>query len=85
VNKLKFCVFCSFLTIFLLGAADVAGKSPPKSKFYDFNDQIIDGEVKRPTTLYTNARAKVKFDRLLRLKKSFLPRLFNTAKEKVFK
>jgi len=37
VNKLKFCVFCSFLTIFLLGAADVAGKSPPKSKFYDFN------------------------------------------------
>tara|TARA_R110002110_G_scaffold204473_1_gene415818 strand:+ start:7297 stop:7554 length:258 start_codon:yes stop_codon:yes gene_type:complete len=85
VNKLKFCVFCSFLTIFLLGTADIAGKSPPKSKFYDFNDQIIDGEVKRPTTLYTNARAKVKFDRLLRLKKSFLPRLFRTAKEKVFK
>ena len=57
----------------------------PKSKFYDFNEQIIDGEIKKPTTLYTNARQKVKFDRLLKLKKSFLPKLFDTAKEKVFK
>ena len=57
----------------------------PKAKFYDFSDQIIDGEIKRPTTLYTNARERVKFDRLLKLKKSFLPELFDTAKERVFK
>jgi len=73
------------LTIFLLGSADAVSKNTPKSRFYDFNDQLIDGEVKKPTTLYTNAREKVRFDRLLRLKKSFLPRLFSTAKEKVFK
>ena len=85
VKKLKFYVFCGALAVFLLGSTDVSSKSPPKSKFYDFNDQIIDGEVKKPTTLYTNAREKVKFDRLLRLKKSFLPRLFSTAKNKVFK
>lgn len=63
---------------------DAAAKEP-KSKFYDFNDQLIDGIVKKPSTLYTDARSKVKFDRLLKLKKSFLPKLFNTAKEKVFK
>tara|TARA_A100001515_G_scaffold10780_2_gene8637 strand:- start:8800 stop:9042 length:243 start_codon:yes stop_codon:yes gene_type:complete len=57
----------------------------PKSKFYDFNEQLIDGEIKKPTTLYTDSRERVKFDRLLKLKKSFLPKLFNTAKEKVFK
>jgi hypothetical protein len=57
----------------------------PRSKFYDFNEQLIDGEIKKPTTLYTDAREKVKFDRLLRLKKSFLPDLFDTAKESVFK
>ena len=57
----------------------------PKAKFYDFSDQIIDGEIKRPTTLYTDARERVKFDRLLKLKKSFLPKLFDTAKERVFK
>ena len=57
----------------------------PRAKFYDFNEQLIDGEIKKPTTLYTDARDKVKFDRLLRLKKSFLPDLFDTAKESVFK
>ena len=44
----------------------------PKAKFYDFRDQIIDGEIKRPTTLYTDAREKVKFEQLLKLKKSFM-------------
>lgn len=57
----------------------------PRSKFYDFNDQIIDGEIKRPTTLYTDSRDRVKFDRLMKLKKSFLPELFKTSKERVFK
>jgi len=57
----------------------------PRAKFYDFNEQLIDGEIKKPTTLYTDARGKVKFDRLLRLKKSFLPELFATSKESVFK
>ena len=85
MKKLKFCIFCSVLAVFLLGSTEVSSKTPLKSKFYDFNDQIIDGEVKKPTTLYTDAREQAKFDRLLRLKKSFLPRLFQTAKEKVFK
>ena len=85
MKKIKLCVFCSFLSIFLLASTDVSSKAPTKSKFYDFNDQIIDGQIKKPTTLYTDARDKVKFDRLMKLKKSFLPKLFATAKEKVFK
>jgi len=62
-----------------------AAAKEPRSKFYDFNEQLIDGELKRPTTLYTDARTKVKFDRLLKFKKSFLPKLFKTAKERIFK
>ena len=46
---------------------------------------MIDGEIRRPTALYTDARKRAQFDRLLRLKRSFLPDLFETAKEKVFK
>jgi hypothetical protein len=57
----------------------------PKAKFYDFNEQLIDGERRKPSLLYTNSRDQVKFDRLLNLKKSFLSKLFKTAKEKVFK
>ena len=78
-----FISFIIVLFIFLNTTAVVAKQ--PKSKFYDFNEQLIDGERKKPTTLYTDARQKVKFDRLLRLKKSFLPKLFMSAKEKVFK
>ncbi len=60
-------------------------KPPEKSKFYDFNEQIIDGEIKKPTTLYTNARQKVRFERLLKFKKSFIQDLLETSKEKTFK
>ena len=73
-----------FLIIFILTISQVLGKTP-KSKFYDFSEQLIDGQIQKPTTLYTDARDKVKFERLLKLKKSFLPKLYDTAKEKVFK
>ena len=73
-----------FILIILNTTAIVIAKQP-KAKFYDFSEQLIDGEIKKPTTLYTDSRQRVKFDRLLKLKKSFLPKLFDTAKERVFK
>jgi len=82
------CARCSLLIlIFIISfwTFDVLSKPPIKSKFYNFNDQVIDGEIRKPTALYTDARQKARFDRLLRLKKSFLPALFKTAKNKVFK
>ena len=78
--------FITFIIILCFGS--VAMAAPPnkeRSKFYDFGDQIVNGEIKKPTALYINHRKKAEFDRLLRLKKSFLPRLFKTHKEKVFK
>ena len=74
----------SILLILLLSSSTSYTKNP-KSKFYDFSEQLIDGQIKRPTTLYVDAREKVRFERLLKLKKSFLPKLFDTAKEKIFK
>ncbi len=62
-----------------------AWSAEPKAKFYDFSDQLIDGEIKKPTTLYTDSRTQVKFDRLLKLKKNFIKTLLLTAKERVFK
>ncbi len=73
-----------FIIIILNTTAIVVAKQP-KSKFYDFSEQLIDGEIKKPTTLYTDSRQAVKFERLLKLKKSFLPKLFDTAKERVFR
>ena len=57
-----------------------------KAKFYDFSEQLIDGEIKRPTALYMDVRQKVHFKRLLRLKRNFLGRnLMETARLPVFK
>ena len=80
--KIALIIFATVISLFLSAAQ---AKPPTKSKFYDFSEQLIDGEIKKPTALYTDSRQKVKFDRLLKLKKSFIPQLFNTAKERVFK
>jgi hypothetical protein len=73
------------LLSFLSLSGQAMAQSKSKSKFYDFSDQLIDGEIKKPTALYTDARTQVKFDRLLSLKKSFLKALLQTSKERVFK
>ncbi len=85
-KKLLWLPLIVFIIAFLCGWMHMeASAASPKSKFYDFSEQLIDGQIKKPTALYTDARQKVKFERLLRLKKSFLQSLYNTSKEKVFK
>ena len=88
LRKIILIAFLLFSIIFSIGLpwfVPSAFAGQPKAKFYDFNEQLIDGEVKKPMTLYTDSRDRVKFERLLRLKKSFMGKLFDTSKEKVFK
>lgn len=56
-----------------------------KAKFYDFSDQLIDGEIKKPASIYTESRTRAKFDKLLKLKKSFRPMMLDTSREKLLK
>lgn len=74
-----------FLVLFVLLGNDAYAQTKPRTKFYDFSEQIIDGEIKKPTALYTDSKKKVKFDRLLKLKKSFIPDLLKTSEERTFK
>ena len=81
----------SMLAAAMLLTSTTTSAAPPKkgsvkARFYDFSDQLIDGEVKRPTALYTDSRQRVKFQRLLRLKKSFITDVLQrTARDPVFK
>ena len=88
MRRIAALLVAALLTIGLVGAVD-AQKKPKgdelRAKFYDFSDQLIDGEIKKPTALYTDARQKVRFDRLMRLKKSFIPAMMQTSKERAFK
>ena len=85
MKNIIFRVIPCILLILIFTTPQAFGQSKPKSKFYDFGAQIIDGEIKKPTALYTDNKKKVKFDRLLKLKKTFIPELMNTSKERTFK
>ena len=74
-----------FLVLFVMLGNEAYAQTKPRTKFYDFSEQIIDGEIKKPTALYTDSKKKVKFDRLLKLKKSFIPDLLKTSEERTFK
>jgi len=51
------------------------------TRFYNFDDIIINGKVTKPKVQYFDARQKVKFERLLNLKKDFLKKLKSTSKD----
>jgi dephospho-CoA kinase len=50
----------------------------PKTKFYDFEDLVINGEYKKPQVLYIDSDSQVRFERLLKLKKNLLVKLRET-------
>ncbi len=84
-NRLLF--FIALLIAILLCTIHLdAHAAEPKSKFYDFSDQLIDGEIKQPQGIYMDARVEAKFKRLLKLKRNFLGDHINkTARERIFK
>ena len=76
-------LFILLATMILAMPTNVSSKpkANTKTKFYNFDDLLINGQYKKPQVLYTDARQKVKFERLLKLKKDMLPLLNETAKD----
>lgn len=62
-----------------------ASSGASKEKFYNFDDLLIDGEYKKPNALLFTGRDKVKFDRLLKLRKSFVPVILTSDKERALR
>jgi len=76
--------------VFLMGVfVSTAWAKPPtssvRSETVIFDDMLINGETRQPTVTYANARERVKFERLLSLKKSFMRAMFETQKERALK
>ena len=59
----------------------LAQANTPKTKFYDFDDLLINGEYKKPQIMYTDTQTKVKFERLLKLKKDFIQKLRESKRD----
>jgi len=69
------------IIIFTLILPILAYANSPKIKFYDFDDLLINGEYKKPQIMYNDVQAKVKFERLFRIKKNFIKNLQNSQKD----
>lgn len=69
----------SFMLISASAFAQDEGET--RSKFYNFDDMLVDGELKTPDMIKSQARGKAQFERLLDLKKSFMPKLEESASE----
>ncbi len=74
-------ILCVLSAILVLTSVAVGQNKSKKVKFYNFDDLLIEGEYKKPQVLYTDVRQKVRFEKLLKLKKSFLPKLKDTKKD----
>jgi hypothetical protein len=59
---MKLSLLCALLiaapVVALAQDKPAAGGDPVKTKFYDFNDMLIEGAYKKPQVLYTDARQK---------------------------
>jgi dephospho-CoA kinase len=67
--------------IFLLLLPIFAFAKDTKTKFYDFDDLLINGEYKKPQVLYIDSDSQVRFERLLKLKKNLLIRLRESKRD----
>ena len=73
--------FIPFFVMFLYVSVAFANPADKKVKFYNFDDLLIDGKVKKPQVLWIDKRQKVKVEKLLKLKKDFIPKLESTKKD----
>lgn len=73
---------CTLAAALLLPAAALAQTDPPpvRGQFIDMEALAIDGHAARPQITYIDAQQRAKHERLMKLKKSFLPKLRATAK-----
>jgi len=52
-----------------------------QTRFYDFNDMLIDGELLQPEGMFATERGRARFDSLLSLRRSFMEEIEDAAHE----
>ena len=57
------------------------GEGEVETRFYDFNDMLIDGELQRPTGVSMTERGSARFESLLNLEQSFIEEIDQDAEE----
>jgi len=58
-----------------------AANRPKKRTNIDFEDQLIQGEVKKPELFYLLQKKQFNFGKLIRLRENFVPEMQKTAED----
>ncbi|MCB9555096.1 MAG: adventurous gliding motility protein CglF [Deltaproteobacteria bacterium] len=74
--------------IFLSGASGLvfAQGEPPKVTYkkktiYDFDDDLVEGELQRPDGEYIDTRRKAKHSSLIKIREHFIPEMLKSAED----
>jgi len=66
-------------------AQDSGRQDGARVQFIILGDTVIDGALRTPTVQYHDARDRVRFQRLLHLRRSFLPALMESGTDQIFR
>ena len=78
---MKRIIAAALLSTMLIPTLAFAQSDVP-TRFYDLEEMLVDGKIKVPVNSYRGV-PKAQFDRLVRLKKSFLPKIKETSESKL--
>jgi len=52
-----------------------------KKTVYDFDDDVVEGELQRPDGEYIDTRRKAKHSTLIKIRKDFIPEMLKSAED----
>lgn len=65
-----------------LGGQAFAQDDEERTKFYDFENMLIDGEFVSPDLQHMETQGQAQFERLLNLQTSFIPKVEQSTQER---
>ncbi len=72
-------IIIAFLLIFALPA--YSQEDEKRTTSINFDDELIEGEVKKPELLYLLQKKQFNYKRLIKLRENFLPEMERTAED----
>jgi len=69
------------VAVFSQGAEAKKKKKSKKTAVLNFEDELIQGEVKKPELMYLLQRKQFQFKKLIKLRENFLPEMKRAAEE----
>ena len=86
-NCLRYCLWGGVLFFFLF-CVSVSAEAQRKKKrkggkrvVIDFQDELLEGTVSNPSIFHLFHKKQIKYGRLIKLRKNFLPEMRRTARE----